>query len=217
MARAQISRALPGWLPRRRHASTIPPSLLNPDFLRDAGLNGWFEREWAERQKLLAQNSVASILRYVLFRSRMQTDTLAALRATTGITASDPFSDRRVLEFCLSLPDEQFLSGGVWRRLARRAFADRLPPEILTNYRRGAQNPDWHARLHPSRDVLAAQVERLEHSALACRLLNVPRIRELSRQWPSDPASGPSMPFRVQLMRVLHLGQFLHWTEGGNG
>lgn len=219
LVRAQLSRALPRWLPRRLHASTIPPSLLNPDFLHDAGLNGWFEREWAERQRLLANDSIASILRYVLFRSRMQTDALLALRTATGITASDPFSDRRVFEFCLSLPEDQFLSGGVWRRLARRAFADRLSPEILTNHRRGAQNPDWHARLHPSRDVLEAQVDQLEHSALACRILNVPRIRALSREWPDDPATlpGNSVPFRVQLMRVLHLGQFLHWTDGGNG
>lgn len=219
LARSQVSRALPRWLPRRRHASTIPPSLLNPDFLRDSGLDGWFEREWAERQTLVASDPVASVLRYVLFRSRMQTDTLLMLRTTTGITASDPFSDRRVFDFCLSLPEDQFLSGGVWRRLARRAFADRLSPEILTNHRRGAQNPDWHARLHPHRAVLEAQVERLERSALACRILNVPRIRALSRDWPDDPARlpGNSVPFRVQLLRALHVGQFLHWTEGGNG
>lgn len=220
LARGQISRALPTWLPvrRRRWASTIPPTLLNPDFLHSAGLEGRFGREGALRQNLLVSDTIASVLRYVLFRSRMQTDAVLALRTMTGITSSDPFSDRRIFEFCLSLPDEQFLSKGIWRRLSRRAFADRLSPEIITNYRRGAQNADWHARLNPSRDALEAQVERLERSALASRILNVPRIRELSRQWPTDPATltGDSVPFRVQLLRVLHVGQFLDWTEGGN-
>lgn len=141
-----------------------------------------------------------------------------ALRTMTGITSSDPFSDRRIFEFCLSLPDEQFLSKGVWRRLSRRAFADRLTPEIITNYRRGAQNTDWYARLNPHRDVLEAQVERLERSSLASRILNVARIRELSRQWPTDPETltDNSVPFRVQLLRALHVGQFLDWTDSSN-
>lgn len=220
LARAQISRALPAWLPirRRRWASTIPPTLFNPHFLRDTGLEGRFERERALRQSLIASDTMASVLRYVLFRSRMQTDGVVVQRTMHGVTPSDPFSDRRIFEFCLSLPDEQFLSKGIWRRLARRAFADRLSPEIITNYRRGAQNADWHARLNPNRDVLEAQVERLERSALASRILNVPQIRALSRQWPTDPEVVPdnSVPFRVQLLRVLHVGQFLDWTEGGN-
>jgi len=220
LARGQVSQALPSWLPvrRRRWAASFPPTLLNPDFLRSAGLEGRFEREGALRQTLISSDTIASVLRYVLFRSRMQTDGVVVQRTMNGVTPSDPFSDRRVFEFCLSLPEEQFLSKGIWRRLSRRAFADRLSPEIISNYRRGAQNTDWHARLNPNRDVLEAQVERLERSPLATRILNVTLIRELSRQWPADPETlaGNSAPFRVQLLRVLHVGQFLDWTEGGN-
>src|SRR5271166_5888597 len=43
----------------------------------------------------------------------------------------DPTADVRLMEFCLAVPDEQFLCNGVYRALARRALADRLPKRVL--------------------------------------------------------------------------------------
>ena len=51
--------------------------------------------------------------------------------ATHGLDVRDPTADRRVLEYCLAIPPEQFILGGVPRSLARRAFADRLPAAVL--------------------------------------------------------------------------------------
>lgn len=41
-----------------------------------------------------------------------------------------PFMDRRLIEFCLSLPSEQQLNGGWDRIIMRRAMIDVIPPEI---------------------------------------------------------------------------------------
>ncbi|MGH7741508.1 MAG: asparagine synthase (glutamine-hydrolyzing) [Candidatus Eiseniibacteriota bacterium] len=42
-----------------------------------------------------------------------------------------PFLDYRVVEFALSLPDDQRLDGDVTKSILRRALADRIPPSIL--------------------------------------------------------------------------------------
>jgi asparagine synthase (glutamine-hydrolysing) len=77
-----------------------------------------------------------------------------------GVDMRDPSADRRLVEFCLSVPPEQFLAGGVPRSLARRAFADRLPPEVLRERRKGYQAADWFEGMSVSR-AFPAQGKRL--------------------------------------------------------
>ena len=83
----------------------------------------------------------------------------------------DPTADVRLLEFCLSVPTEQFMRGGVQRSLARRALADRLPPEVLEEPRRGLQVADWHEDLTAARRDILDELGRLEHCAAASRAL----------------------------------------------
>jgi asparagine synthase (glutamine-hydrolysing) len=205
----------------RRHRSpplSRNPVFLNPDFVQDAGLDARNTHHGVSRRDFWAANGMASLLRYVLQRSRMQVESSAALRGMTGVTSSDPFSDRRVIDFCLSLPPDQFLRNGEWRRLARGAFADRLPTEIIENRKRGAQNTDWHTRLTPYRPTLAAELERLSGSGLATRILDVPRMKHILAGWPDDPRAveGDGQLYRVSLLRALHVGQYLRWIDGGN-
>lgn len=42
-----------------------------------------------------------------------------------------PFLDRRLVEFCLRLPEDQRQTGPVWKWLLRNAMADRLPQQVL--------------------------------------------------------------------------------------
>src|SRR5207249_2791570 len=61
-----------------------------------------------------------------------------------GVDLRDPTADVRLIEFCLSVPTEQFFRDGVNRALARRALADRLPPAVVEEQRKGYQGVDWH-------------------------------------------------------------------------
>ena len=116
------------------------------------------------------------------------------------------------------MPPDQFLRNGEWRRLARGAFADRLPTEIIENRKRGAQNTDWHTRLAPYRPNLAEELERLSGSALVTRILDVPRMKRILAGWPDDPhaVEDDGQLYRVSLLRALHVGQYLSWIEGAN-
>ncbi|HUY82908.1 MAG TPA: asparagine synthase-related protein [Acidobacteriaceae bacterium] len=48
-----------------------------------------------------------------------------------GIETRYPFLDRRVVEFCLRLPENQRQKGPVWKWLLRNAMEDRLPQQVL--------------------------------------------------------------------------------------
>lgn len=53
--------------------------------------------------------------------------------AMSSIEARSPFMDRRLVEFCLTLPAQQFVSGGWTKSVLRRSMVDRLPTDVLWN------------------------------------------------------------------------------------
>ncbi len=57
-------------------------------------------------------------------------ETFEKLGAAVGVEPRFPFFDRRLIEFCISLPAEQRLYGGWTRSIFRRAMTDILPPEV---------------------------------------------------------------------------------------
>jgi asparagine synthase (glutamine-hydrolysing) len=135
-----------------------------------------------------------------------------------GIDLRDPTSDRRLFEFCLNIPTEQFIAGGVPRAFARHALTDRLPGAVLAERRRGRQAADWHEAATAGRRDLAEQVARLEQFEPAARMLDLPRLRKLVDNWPdvgweSDRVSDP---YRHALLRGLSVGQFLRRASGSN-
>ena len=225
IARYTLTRTLPDSVRRRLLAmrdqspAWLRNTAINPDFYHAERL----EQRCLEHSVLalepLASGGRHAVARYLIERSRMQIEGHGALRAMTGITRSDPFSDRRVVDLALATPGALFLVGGIHRSFARQVFADRLPSALLGNTRRGAQNGDWHARLAPHRDMLAAELDRLDRSRLASRLLDLPKLKKVMEAWPKDrDAGGQVSPrYRAMMLRSLHVGQFLRWVEGGNG
>ena len=135
-----------------------------------------------------------------------------------GIDQRDPTADRRLIEFCLSVPTEQFLKGGVTRSLLRRSLSDRLPPQVLNETRKGLQAIDWHENLTAARQAAAAEIESLAACGPAAEALDLPRMRALMENW---PAGGwhevPTIQaYRLALLRGISTGHFLRRAAGGN-
>jgi asparagine synthase (glutamine-hydrolysing) len=123
----------------------------------------------------------------------------------------DPTADRRLVEFCLSVPTEQFLRDGQPRALARLALQDRLPPAVLNAQASGYQAADWHEHLSGIRDALAAEVGKLEVYPPAARTLATGRMRSLLDNWPADGWNEPEViqQYRFALLRGISAGHFL--------
>ena len=104
----------------------------------------------------------------------------AAGGARHGIEYRYPLLDRRLLQFVLGLPPEQFLRGEWSRWLMRHALRGVLPASILWN--RGKSDP---ARFDPMFDAFANALplvrQRLEERAAApsrARYVDMPRLLE---------------------------------------
>jgi asparagine synthase (glutamine-hydrolysing) len=134
------------------------------------------------------------------------------------IDLRDPTADRRLIEFCLAVPTEQFLHDGRFKALTRRAFADRLPRVVLDENRKGYQSADWHEKLCKIRPQLAAEIDAIGDSAPAARALDVDRMRRLVANWPSGGWGRPEIvqAYRLALLRGLSSGHFLRRTTGAN-
>lgn len=123
----------------------------------------------------------------------------------------DPTYDRRVVEFCLTVPLEEFLRGGQLRSLARRAMVGRLPSSTLQRTTRGRQSADWYLNLAAVRGRMAVEVEQLRSSPLASRMLDLKRMSLLIENWPrTDIEAGDVVgSHHIALSRGLSVGKFL--------
>jgi asparagine synthase (glutamine-hydrolysing) len=127
--------------------------------------------------------------------------------ARWGIDERDPTSDRRLIEFCFSLPPEQLLAGGVNRRLARTALADRLPQSVLHGPR-GYQYADWY------RDINQVSVEReiarLERTLGDRSIVDLDRLGALAASWPNGDWGSLEVigTYRMTLLHALAAAAF---------
>ena len=194
-------------------------SALNPAFIAEhdltrhwqtPGFDSWFGGDgWHPARQRAAR---------MFDRNQNIRDMAAMTEEIDGFESRDPHRDRRLLEFVLSVPEPMFRRNGIPRAFARKVFADRLPPDILNEPRRGAQAPDWFRRMQARRQTIATEIERIDASPLARRLIDVPRLKRLMAQWPKDEHAAEKCAdeYKLVLARGVHVGHFLRWIEGGN-
>jgi asparagine synthase (glutamine-hydrolysing) len=156
--------------------------------------------------------------RRAYFEARDGGDYRDGIRAGWGIETRDPTGDRRVVEFCLAIPEGQFLRGGEIKSLYRRAFEGVFPAAEIATRKRGLQAADWHEGLTAARAQVAAELDRLERSAGARRALDLPRLRRLVENWPTGNwhREDVTQQYRQMLMRGVAAGMFIRALEGGN-
>ena len=115
--------------------------------------------------------------------------------AMFGVQTRNPAGDARIVDFCLSVPEEQFQRDGMPRSLIRRAIQDRLPPEVLASRRRGLQAADWFESANDSRSrmIRGTDADRAQRNGFArARSKANPRTTESNAaigDWTS--AAGP--------------------------
>jgi asparagine synthase (glutamine-hydrolysing) len=134
------------------------------------------------------------------------------------IDQRDPTADLRLVEFCLSVPTEQFLRNGMQKALACRALADRLPKKVLEEKRKGLQAADWHETLTATRNRVAAELDRFDDCPAAAKALDLPRLHQLVENWPSGGWEKQEvfLRYRYALLRAISTGHFLRRATGSN-
>jgi len=152
--------------------------------------------------------------RYQALRSVDNGNMNAGTLAGWNLDCRDPSADRRLVEFCLSVPTEQFFFHGIPKSLARRALADRLPPAVLESRQKAMQYIDWHESVTADRKNLAKEISFIAASPLARSTVDVARLRWLLDNWPSGgwERFETWFTYRAVLLRAISAGHFLRQT-----
>lgn len=127
-----------------------------------------------------------------------------------GIDVRDPTSDRRLAEFCLTLPPEQLIDGRQGRPVFDRAFRDRLPPQVLRPTHRGYQQADWYELFRPA-DVRAGFAHYAAEPAVA-EVIDLRFVEALLDGWPSGGWHRWKQVqlYRDHLLTALAVAAFLY-------
>jgi asparagine synthase (glutamine-hydrolysing) len=130
--------------------------------------------------------------------------------AAFGLEARYPFFDRRVLEFCVSLPADQKLGQGWNRWILRRAMTGILPPDVQWRANKGNLSPNFHRRL------LDFERQRLEEVSLGCspdlaRFFDESALESTYREYEKNHVR--SQGESIQLFAAVNLALWLRATK----
>ncbi|CAG9620750.1 asparagine synthetase B family protein [Sutcliffiella rhizosphaerae] len=128
-----------------------------------------------------------------------------------GVWDRDPTNDIRVINFCLSLPKEQYVLEGYERSLIRRAMQGRLPDTVrLNQQRRGLQGADVIHRMRKEWHCFMEEIERMSKDSMMADLIDTKVIERAFSNIGKSPR--PEMIFEDDfkiLTRSLILYRFL--------
>jgi asparagine synthase (glutamine-hydrolysing) len=130
----------------------------------------------------------------------------------------DPTSDRRLLAHCLSLPEDRYLRNGRTKDVFRRAFADRIPTEILHSPLRGTQTADWKHILLNAQPAIQAELEHQARVGACGELIDIDGLRALADtlQHAAPDDWNSVQRHYLKLVRGLSTGMFTRRAAGGN-
>lgn len=189
-------------------------SCINPRFARESGVEQRYKRHGFIAD--LANPADGLELRQRMLRKVDGGIAVAGMNRFYGYPNCDPTADKRLVELCLSIPEEQYLRNGESRSLIRRAMKGMLPEEIRMNRKRGMQSADWEMTLKAQLPDLRSEFERLEASPLANRFLDLPRMQKLLEALPgADWRQGLIRAHYDGLVRSMAAGVFIRTTEAG--
>lgn len=135
-----------------------------------------------------------------------------------GIRYRDLTHYRPLIEFCFSIPDEQYVHNGMDRWLARRMAAGSLPEAQRLERRNGLHGADWHYKLSPRLDELRSMIDRMEGQELVAPNIDFSVARDFIDNWPmEDPGiGGIGDHLRFSLPATILMSRFADYVEGRN-
>ena len=129
--------------------------------------------------------------------------------AWNNIEMRDPTFDKSLMEYCLSVPDHIYVSGGKDRMLLRKSFEGMMPPEVLWNINRGRQAADIGHRVVKFQDTGKAILDELSQSPLCNEILDIERMKLILNDLIKGVNSKNNNEAGTVLLRGITDGLFL--------
>jgi asparagine synthase (glutamine-hydrolysing) len=133
-----------------------------------------------------------------------------------GLEFTQPFHDKRVVEFGLAIPEDLYLKEGKERWLARKALADLYPPEFQERMPgNDALGPDFLTMARRIEPKVLAEIDRMENAGKLSRYFDFPRMRRMFMHRSDGDDSVNQMAAR-QAANVFLRARYLEWFTGQN-
>ena len=171
-------------------------------FTRPSGPNRRFARQWVEN----LGNSASWA---------------PAMKALYRVELRSPFNDRRLIEWCFGVPEEQFRRNGVGKWLIKRMMRGVTPDDVLFKpIAKGRANADRHLNLTRDLDRMKADVAAIAADGDLSRMIDVPRLRQMLEDWPAraplDDPDGRHFQLGINLPMAMQVARFVQLTKGSN-
>lgn len=128
-----------------------------------------------------------------------------------SIAERDPTNDLRIIQFCNSVPESQYVLNGQDRSLIRRATKGYLPDNVrLNNKTRGIQGSDGIHRMASSWSSFIEEMQSLSKDEVMSEFLNMEEVRKALSSVEQNPLPEKVFDddFRI-LMRTLIVSRFI--------
>jgi asparagine synthase (glutamine-hydrolysing) len=101
----------------------------------------------------------------------------------------DPTNDLRVIQFCLSIPEKQYVQDGMERSFLRRATQNILPEKVRLNHHiRGIQGADTIHRMSSGWSLFLDEIDQLSRDSSMSEILNVEVIKNAVAEVREQPS-----------------------------
>lgn len=192
----------------------IFPRIINGDFAKRMGVfeklkqhgigeSGWFAATNIYKQRKSHFEEV--------FHWNASNTIATKLSLKYSLWKRDPTNDIRVIRYCLSVPEEQYVQGGLDRALIRNATSNLLPDKIRLNQKiQGVQGADWVHRMLPNWSAFIEEIEKLSRDERALKFLDGEVIKKALLKAHGDVRAEHAIDFDYKiLMRSLIVYRFI--------
>lgn len=144
-----------------------------------------------------------------------------AFAAMHDVELRDPLGDRRLIEWCFGVPEDQFHRNGVPRQMIKRVMDGVLPDEVL--YKElliGRINSDWQVRMAGDLPRMREDIAAMRDDPDVSRMVDLDRLEAWVNDWPTETVTDPKDDRRFALMvnlpMALNAARFVELVKGRN-
>lgn len=158
-----------------------------------------------------------SMLRALRVQQNFPAQAYSISGAAHGLEFTQPYHDKRVVEFGLAVPEALYVKNGKTRYLARKALGDLYPPEYQDRPPgNDDMGPDFLMMAKRIEPRVLAEIDRMEKAGYLARYFDFPRMRKmLTRRNVEQHASGNEYDTRQAQLAFL-AARYIEWFRGDN-
>jgi asparagine synthase (glutamine-hydrolysing) len=135
-----------------------------------------------------------------------------------GVEPRYPFFDRRLIEFCVSVPEDRKFAGGWPRALFRRAMEGYLPREVQWRSSKGNLSPNFDRGMRAA-DSEGPGLPGATRTSPLAKYVDVAKLDETAASYRKGATRGWRNPEALVLFRAAILNEWLSgsWRNAGPG